>query len=86
MDFFVFKGSTIQTLLNSFGHGVNRSLQLFLNHEHIFLISLCYQINRKPNLPKTSTSPDSMQVGGCIFGEIEIYDNIYTRHIDTSRY
>lgn len=69
-----------------FRHRINGSLQLLLDHEDILLIGLRDEIDRESDLPEAATSADTMQVGGGILGEIEVYDHVDAWYVDASGY
>ena len=67
-------------------HRVNGSVEFLLDHHHVLLVLLGDQVDGQADLPETTTTPDPVQVGGRVFGEIEIYDHVDTRHVYSSRH
>ena len=77
--------SAIQAFLNMFRHRIDCRVQLFLHHHHIFLVIFRDQVYRQPDLPETPTPPDSVQIGRRIFRKVEVYHDVHTWHVNTSR-
>lgn len=81
-----YKGSAIKAFVNMFRHRVNCRIQLFLNHNHIFLIILSNQVDSKTYLSKSATSANPMQVCRSILWEVKVNNYIHAWHINSSRY
>ncbi len=77
--------STIQMFINVFWHGINLGIEFFLNLDHVLLIAFSNQVNSQSNLPISSTSTDPVQIGCSFSGEIEVNNDIDSRHVNTSR-
>lgn len=80
----MFIESAVEALVDVLGHGVDSRVQLLLHHQHVLLVSVRDQVDGQADLPIATAPAYPVQVGGCVLGEVEVDDHIYTGHVDTT--
>lgn len=80
----ILRSRHIQGGINHLGDGFDFGSQLFLDAVKIESIFVGDQIDGDTEMSETSGSTNSVQVGLCHLGEIEINNNVHSLYIDTS--
>ena len=76
--------SSIERLIHVSRHGIYFCIQLFLYFYHVLLVTLGNEVYSQTDLPISTRSTYTMQIGATFIREVKIDDHVYSLHINTS--
>lgn len=74
----------IELLVDRLGNRLDFCAELLLNLVEIEAVIPVDEVDGQTQMSKTSRSTNSVQVGLCVLGEVEVYDHVNRLDIDTS--
>ena len=65
-------------------HGVDFCIQLFLDFDHVLLVSFGNEVDSQTDLSEPAGTSNSVQIGAAFWREVEVDDNVDGLNVDTS--